>query len=315
MMRKGGQTTQTTDAGSREGLERLERVDLAVAAVHGVRIGRFRCGTGHPLFRDSGPTRGWLVVFPRTSVWIAHAGRAPFVADPSLAVLYNAGQEYRREAVSAEGDRCEWFSFDPSAVAEAHAEGDASAADRVERPFAVASAPVDAATYALQRRVYEHVTRGESIDPLFVEEASLTLLRRVVAAAQRRERRGVAPQPLANHGALVDAVKETLASRLGERLSLGEIARAVGCSPFHLARVFQRATGSGVHAYRAQLRLRASLERVVAGEDLTAVALDLGFSSHSHFSTAFARAFGEPPRAFRGASKKMKAARRGVDPR
>jgi AraC-like DNA-binding protein len=33
--------------------------------------------------------------------------------------------------------------------------------------------------------------------------------------------------------------------------------------------------------------------------DLTALAFDLGFSSHSHFSAAFRRAFGCTPSAFR----------------
>ena len=36
-------------------------------------------------------------------------------------------------------------------------------------------------------------------------------------------------------------------------------------------------------------------------EDLTSLALDLGFSSHSHFSTAFRRQFGRPPSAMRRA--------------
>ena len=34
-------------------------------------------------------------------------------------------------------------------------------------------------------------------------------------------------------------------------------------------------------------------------DDLTALALDLGFSSHSHFTAAFRRAFGRPPAEFR----------------
>ena len=57
----------------------------------------------------------------------------------------------------------------------------------------------------------------------------------------------------------------------------------------------------GVHAYRAKLRLRASLELLEAGAvDLSALAGDLGYSSHSHFSAAFRREFGVTPSAFRG---------------
>jgi len=77
---------------------------------------------------------------------------------------------------------------------------------------------------------------------------------------------------------------------------LEDIARAVHSSTFQLARVFHRETGLALHQYRTRLRLRAALERLVESEtDLTALALDLGFSSHSHFTSAFHRAFGLTP--------------------
>jgi AraC-like DNA-binding protein len=77
---------------------------------------------------------------------------------------------------------------------------------------------------------------------------------------------------------------------------LDDIARAVHSSTFQLARVFHCETGLPMHHYRTRLRLRAALERLVEAEtDLTALALDLGFSSHSHFTSAFRRAFGITP--------------------
>jgi AraC-like DNA-binding protein len=282
-------------------------IRAVVAETGGVRIGRFRCRANDAEFRDSGPACGWLVVFPRTTVWIAQAGRERVLADPACAVLYNAGQEYRREAVSADGDRCEYFSFDVRAVAEAHAAFDPAAVDRLERPFVHTTARVDPSTYLLQRRLFEHITRGGPADDLLVEEAALAILARVVRAAHHHAAPAPPPAPR-GHAALVDAVKQLLAARLGEPLQLAAVARAVGRSPFHVARVFRRHAGLGIHAYRTRLRLLASLERVAAGEDLTAIALDLGFSSHSHFTTAFARELGEPPSAFRAAGKKLKAA-------
>ena len=62
-----------------------------------VSVGRFRCRPSHPHFHDTGPTRGHLLVFPRETVTITHAGKRPIVADPSCVMLYNR-QEYRREA-------------------------------------------------------------------------------------------------------------------------------------------------------------------------------------------------------------------------
>jgi AraC-like DNA-binding protein len=53
-----------------------------------------------------------------------------------------------------------------------------------------------------------------------------------------------------------------------------------------------------------RLRLHASLERVAEpGSDLTAVALDLGFASHSHFTAAFRRSFGLTPSALRAQAR------------
>ena len=59
-------------------------------------------------------------------------------------------------------------------------------------------------------------------------------------------------------------------------------------------------TGGTLHAWLVRLRLQVSLERVAEpGCELTEIALDLGFSSHSHFTEAFRRAFGVPPSVFR----------------
>lgn len=57
-----------------------------------------------------------------------------------------------------------------------------------------------------------------------------------------------------------------------------------------------------IHCYLNGLRLRAALELVVEGTgDLGELALELGFSSHSHFTAAFRKEFGMSPRAVRTA--------------
>lgn len=84
-----------------------------------------------------------------------------------------------------------------------------------------------------------------------------------------------------------------LARRAFEPLRLADIAEAVRWSPYHLARLFRDACGLPLHRYRNRLRLRRAMERVAAGErDLTRIAIEHGFSSHSHLDTAFRREFG-----------------------
>jgi AraC-like DNA-binding protein len=87
--------------------------------------------------------------------------------------------------------------------------------------------------------------------------------------------------------------------------TLAELAAPLGVSPFHLARLFRRVTGSSIHQYRLELRLREAHGRLLDGErDLTALALDLGFADHAHFANAFRRRYGAPPSRVRGARRR-----------
>ena len=81
-----------------------------------------------------------------------------------------------------------------------------------------------------------------------------------------------------------------------------DMAAEFGVSPFHLARIFRFETGFSVHQYLLQIRMNEALSRLHAGEpQLSRLALDLGFSSHSHFSETFRRHFGESPAQVRAA--------------
>lgn len=264
-----------------------------------VAVGRWRCPPDHPLFEDSGPARGFLFVFPRSSVRIQHAGGQAFLADRSTVTFYNAGQRYRRIALASRADHGDWFAVTPAALCDAMAHQEPAAADR-PTGFPFTHGPSDRSSYLAQRAVYEHVCRVEAPDALFVDETMLAVLDRVAAAArgwQRRQRR----QQDGRAREVADRAREVLATRYDERLSLSTLARLVGCSPFHLARRFRGATGTSLHRHRTDLRLRAALDRLAdPSADLLEVALALGYSSHSHFSEVFRSAFGLTPSAARG---------------
>ena len=104
----------------------------------------------------------------------------------------------------------------------------------------------------------------------------------------------------ADHADRTEAAKTFLAAHMSDSITLDDVANAVYSSPFNFARIFQQRTGLPVHRYLTQLRLRASLERIAdPNADLTAIALDLGFSSHSHFTDLFHREFGKTPSGVR----------------
>jgi AraC-like DNA-binding protein len=70
----------------------------------------------------------------------------------------------------------------------------------------------------------------------------------------------------------------------------------VGASPFHLSRIFTAEVGVPIHRYLVRLRLRLALELMSQRpRDLSWVALEAGFASHSHFTAAFRAEYGVPP--------------------
>lgn len=91
----------------------------------------------------------------------------------------------------------------------------------------------------------------------------------------------------------VQKVIAILRENLAETPSLEEIGRRVGCSHFHLTRIFSQETGRSIFTHLRQLRLERAAELLRAGRlNVTEVALEVGYSSPSHFSMAFHEAYG-----------------------
>jgi AraC-like DNA-binding protein len=266
--------------------------DRIVFETPDVCVGDFRCPTDHPAFRDSGPTSHYCFAFPRTAVVIRY-GQARIVADATIATLYNRAQEFEREPLSPEGDICEWFGVSPELLRDVLSARDRRAADEERRPIKFTHAPVSARLYLRQRQLYLQAVRGTA-DALGMEEAIVDLTDRVLSAAYGA---GAAPDTTSRRVRdLVYDAHCVLARDLAEPLTLADVARTVGASMFHLSRCFRLCTGLTLHEHRTQLRLRASLEGLeTRRRDLTRVALDCGFSSHSHFTAAFGRAFASTP--------------------
>jgi AraC family transcriptional regulator len=102
---------------------------------------------------------------------------------------------------------------------------------------------------------------------------------------------------------LIARAKEFLDASFADPIRLADVAEAVGASPAYLTHAFSRIEGVPLHRYLTQLRLARALVELPDAPDITTLALRLGFSSHSHFTAAFRRAFGRTPSQFRRAAR------------
>ncbi|MCX4240574.1 helix-turn-helix domain-containing protein [Paraliomyxa miuraensis] len=291
-------------------------VDTVLHAGAQLHMGRFDCDAGHPLWSRDNRSGPWpLLAFPGTAVEIAQSGRRELVATSNHVVLYNPRQPYRRRLVDPRGDHCVFVAVQDQLLTEVAMEVAPTLAERGERPFNTAWAPAPSnlvlAVSMLARHI-ERSVRGREApvvsesppdlppDPLMVEESLLGVLASVLSrAAVAAPREG--SRSAARRAELSRALERELASSYCEARSLQALASSVGASPFHAARVFRQHTGLTIHAYRHRLRLHAVLERLGDSRvDLTALALETGFCSHSHLTEAFRRMFGAPPSRWRG---------------
>lgn len=96
--------------------------------------------------------------------------------------------------------------------------------------------------------------------------------------------------------ALVDAIAHVVRLDVERPTALCELADRAGYSLFHACRVFRATTGTTIHGFRRELRLRHALARLLDGDEpLATIADACGFASQSHLTNLFRARFGITP--------------------
>jgi AraC family transcriptional regulator len=231
------------------------------------------------------------LVFPYRGVYVRHLGHDQAVAEANQVLFFNVAEGYR--------------------VSHPVPGGDASLSLAISEPQLRELAPLsflrDTATLAFRRQrlridaraqalvaLLRHSLRQNIAEPLEAEGLALTLVQRALGPRTTHAAGASVGRQL-----LVDRVKLVLASNLARRWTLAEIAAEVRGSPVYLTQVFQQVEGLPLYRYQLRLRLARALDLLGKYDDLTALSLELGFSSHSHFSAAFREAYGRSPSEFR----------------
>jgi AraC family transcriptional regulator len=231
------------------------------------------------------------LVFPYRGVYVRHVGSDQAVAEANQVLFFNATEGYRISHPVQGGDASLTLVINEPQLRE-----------MTSRVFLRDSPTV---AFRQQRRRIDtraqvlvallgHSLRHNIAEPLEAESLALTLMQRALGL-----RTSHAAGASVGRQLLVDRAKLVLTSDLARRWTLAEIATEVRCSPVYLTQVFQQVEGLPLYRYQLQLRLARALDLLAKYDDLTTLSLDLGFSSHSHFSAAFRQAYGHSPSDFR----------------
>lgn len=231
------------------------------------------------------------LVFPYRGAYVRHVGQDQAVAEANQVLFFNAREGYRVSHPVPGGDASLTLDIDEEQLREMAPanllRNGAPLAFRRQR------LRIDARTQVLIA-LLRHSLRENIAEPLEAESLALTLVQRALGPRTTHATGATLGQQR-----LVDRAKLVLAGDLARRWTLAEIAAEVRVSPVYLTQVFQQVEGLPLYRYQLRMRLARALDLLAQYDDLTALSLDLGFSSHSHFSAAFRQLYGRSPSDFR----------------
>jgi AraC-like DNA-binding protein len=268
----------------------------------------------HPADRE-GCTRSAVIEFMRAGSYARRVPRNEVLIDPNHVAFFNPVEPFHVSHPCGDSNVGVTLRVTPAFLACILADID-RAAGCGKRPFRAPCAITSPRCHLLQDMLVDMLLSNDRVgEPAFIEEVLLDLIREAVIALYRPS--GI----VCDHGLRrdwrridrVENIRRYVMIHWAECLTLAKLADLVDCSTWHLASIFQACVGVPIHRYIKRLRLRHALARLHEGcTDLTRLALDCGFNSHSHFTAAFRQEFGTTPRAIRAARSAPHHARRTI---
>ncbi len=157
------------------------------------------------------------------------------------------------------------------------------------------------------RRLYREAGLDDKADRLYMESLVMQL---AVLLLYRHSSAAEAAKILPSSGLTRNQARRVLdyiESNLSRELTLSELAWIADLSPHHFARMFKRTIGASPHRYVLDRRVeRAKRILRMTGESLVEISLTTGFSSQSHFTSAFRRVVGATPTEFQRCVRKRR---------
>ncbi|TRC91059.1 helix-turn-helix transcriptional regulator [Mesorhizobium sp. WSM4310] len=239
---------------------------------------------------DEECTSATHLVFPYRGVFVRHVGRNDAVAEANQLLFFNEAEAYQVSHPIEGGDACLDLVIEEGQLRELAPKEQLRASGVLA--FRRQHRRIDPRAQALVA-LLRHSLSCNVAETLEAETLALTLARRSLG-----ERTSHVAGASPGRQKLVDRAKLVLASDLSRRWRLAEIAAEVGVSPVYLTQIFQQVEAMPLYRYHLRLRLARALDLLGRYDNLTTLGMDLGFSSHSHFSASFRQVYGRTPAAF-----------------
>ncbi len=266
----------------------------------GVRIEDFHCRAHVEREGTEEPNPSHSIVFVRRGVFGRRHRGESLVADPNQILFFHAGEAYRYSHPVPGGDDCTILCLDAGTALDAALRVRPEAEECPDRPFVAGHVLGGRRSACLH---YELLATLRAERPALATEDVLSEL--IDEALRTAGGARLSAGPETGRGArrrreAVEEAKLLVNANVERPPRLGTMAATLGCSPFHLSRIFRQTTGVSLRGYLGRLRARLAAERLSRGApDLTELALDLGFADHAHFTNAFRREWGVAPSRLR----------------
>ena len=224
------------------------------------------------------------------------------IAEPSQALFFSTGRPFRISHSIAEMDECLAFQFSTEMWNELlQTIVDSESMTGLEAHCLLSSNAI-----AERSLMFKKLTLGIA-DDIEMVERSFSL---VSSALRSLRKKKVEKRPSRQRRRLqqIETVQIALLKAPGKKLSLSVLADSVSMSPFHLTRIFHQQVGTPLHQYHLRVRIAGAINSLLdTNTELTQIALEYGFSSHSHFTSVFHKMIGMTPDEFRmSANSKVK---------
>lgn len=266
-----------------------------------ISVAEFACPGGPERCPEDGAT-GPEIVLPREGLFERRNRYGQVFADRTVVLFFDTNDPFEIHHPVQTPDSCTVISLSDRLIDEL-----CTLPGQDASPFFAVGATLTTPSIALAHHdLLWSMFHCTTSDLIYREEKALLLVAEIFTELQKRRTSAVlktsrhVSNEMTSGYAVADKVLLYLNENFRAEITLQGVADAVNRSPFHLCRSIKNYTGQTIHQHLTTLRLDSALKLLrTSKQPITEIALELGYSSHSHFTALFKQKFGVTPLHYR----------------